>query len=318
MSLDSPCLCFEEVRQKALELGFDDVGATRAEISDDHILAYRDWLSKGYQAGMGYMENTLRCRPQELLPGAKYAVLFVSYYKQARESFQSGKGVIASYARGRDYHQLHHRRLRKLISWIEEKIGKRGVAKGFSDSTPILEKALAVQAGLGWFGKNTLVIHRKFGTFFLLAGLLLTCEIDQAVCVAKSARCGSCRRCLDACPAGALVSPYLLDSNRCLSYQLIENRGEIPPTVASQNPGYAFGCDICQDVCPHNVRTPLSTQKAFLPESGMGSYLTVDRVNATLDAPETYYGTPLKRQGPQGLLRNLQSLNPSSGEPLCP
>ena len=125
---------------------------------------------------MGYMEQQLRCFPEELLPGSKRVILFISSYKQEKRPFSEYGGLIASYARGRDYHQVHRRRLKKMIRWLEEVSQQKDIAKGFSDSVPILEKALAVQAGLGWFGKNTLLIHRKYGTFTLLSGILTTLE----------------------------------------------------------------------------------------------------------------------------------------------
>ncbi len=245
----------------------------------------------------------MRCDPEQLLPGAKTAILFVSYYKQEKLPFKENAGLIASYARGRDYHHLHKKRLKKFIQWLEERSGFTGIARGFSDSAPVLEKALAAQAGLGWFGKNTLLIHRRFGTFFLLSGLFTTLEIEATLKEIHLPRCGSCRRCLDACPTGAIVSPYNLDATKCLSYHLIESKQ--PPPSEITNPGYAFGCDICQDVCPHNVRTPLSLDPAFSPTSG--PYLTLEGLDNLV--PEALHGTPLQRRGLAGLKSTLEKLS---------
>ena len=195
-----------------------------------------------------------------------------------------------------------------MIRWLEERAGETGIAKGFSDSTPILEKALAVQAGLGWFGKNTLLIHRRFGTFTLLSGLLTTLELPFTTLAARLPRCGTCTRCLDACPTQALISPYQLDANRCLSNHLIESKEPLPASIRDKNPGYAFGCDICQDVCPHNQRTPLSLCEELSPSSGLGAYLSVEKLETLL--PDDLNGTPLKRRGIEGLRHNLSEEAP--------
>ncbi|MEC7839139.1 MAG: tRNA epoxyqueuosine(34) reductase QueG [Chlamydiota bacterium] len=298
-----------EIREKALNLGWDDVGITDAIIPEEDIKAYREWLSENYHGNLGYMENELRCSPQQLLPDAKSAIIFLSYYKQEKQEFTDSAGVIASYARGRDYHNVHRRRLKKFIRWLEEKSGQTDIAKGFSDSTPVLEKALAVQAGLGWFGKNTLLIHRKYGTFTLLAGVFTSLKLP--VTTTKNLRlpkCGSCTRCLDACPTKAITAPYKLDARKCLSYHLIESKKEIPEKIRNENPGYVFGCDICQDACPHNLRKPLSLSPDFSPEKGIGSYIDENKLSNILKNPESLFGTPLNRRGQEGLDYNFSLL----------
>lgn len=299
----------DEVRETALKLGWDDVGITLAKIPDEDIAAYLEWLQQGHHADLAYMENTIRCAPQELFPGAKTALIFVTYYKQEKLPFCEATGLVASYARGRDYHHLHRKRLKKMIHWLEERSGQQNIAKGFSDSTPVLEKALAVQAGLGWFGKNTLLIHRRFGTFILLSGLFTSLEFSDPVTAARLPRCGSCRRCLDACPTQAIVSPYHLDAAKCLSYHLIESKKEIPSEIAKSNPGYIFGCDICQDACPHNMRTPLSLLPEFNQNVGVGSYLLEESVKKLESSPEKLHGTPLQRRGVAGLRHTFETLS---------
>ncbi len=296
-------ISLDEIQEKAHELGWDDVGVTAAVIPEEDIQAYKKWLEEGSQGDLAYMENQARCHPDQILPGAVSAIIFVSYYKQEKLPFKEDAGLIASYARGRDYHNVHRSRLKKFIRWLEERSGEENIAKGFSDSTPVLEKALAVQAGLGWFGKNTLLIHRRYGTFTLLSGLFTTLELPISVLSLRQPRCGSCTRCIDACPTQAITSPYYLDAARCLSYHTIESKKPIPDEIREKNPGYAFGCDICQDVCPHNARKPPSEREDFSPRPKIGEYLNVELLNSL--EPENLYGTPLQRRKLEGLKHNL-------------
>lgn len=307
-------ITFEELQAEALRLGWNDVGITEAKIPQEDIEAYQAWLAKGYHADLLYMENQLRSDPQKLFPGAKTAIIFITYYKQERIQFRTDAGVIASYARGRDYHHVHRKRLKKMISWLEHRSGQSNIAKGFSDSSPIFEKALAVQAGLGWFGKNTLLIHRQFGTFTLLSGLLTSLEFKDKVLSLRLPRCGICTKCLDACPTQAFEGPYVLNASKCLSYHTIESKKEIPKEIAIKNPGYIFGCDICQDVCPHNVRPKPSGVPEFFPEEGNGSFLTLDAIKTIEGSPEKLFGTPLQRRGAEGLKHTFEMLNLTKGK----
>lgn len=298
----------EEIKNKAYELGWQDVGVTQASIPEIDTTAYKNWVKEKCHANLAYMEKELRCTPQEFFPGAKSAIIFVSYYKQPKQDFLAKKGLIASYARGKDYHLIHRKRLKKFIHWLEERAQKQGIAKGFSDSSPVLEKALAVQAGLGWFGKNTLLIHRRYGTFILLSGVFTSLELPHTILSTHIPRCGSCTKCLDACPTQALTSPYKLDAAKCLSYHLIESKQPIPTDVQEKNPGYIFGCDICQDACPHNVRKSNSTSLEFDPKSGNGIYLTSKDLEHLKLHPERLFGTPLQRRGVEGLRYNALTL----------
>lgn len=302
-------LSLDEIHEIALKLGWDDVGVTEAKIQEKGILEYKKWLENNFHGDMAYMENQLRASPQELLPGAQSAIIFVSYYKQEKIDFPKEGGLIASYARGRDYHHVHRKRLKKFIQWLEERTGQQGIAKGFSDSTPIMEKPLAVQAGLGWFGKNTLLIHRKFGTFTLLSGVLTTLKLPHSVLDMFIPRCGACQRCIDACPTQAITSPYSLNAARCLSYHLIESKKEIPQEIKEKNPGYIFGCDICQDVCPHNARKKSSTTLDFSPDRGIGKTLQLSDIEELENTPEKLFGTPLQRRGVSGLRKTAESLS---------
>lgn len=305
--MNSP-VSLDEIREIALQLGWDDVGVTEAKIQEKGIQEYRKWLQNDSHGDLTYMENQIRAFPQELFPGAQSAIIFVTNYKQERVDFPKDGGLVASYARGRDYHHVHRKRLKKFIKWLEERTGQQNIAKGFSDSTPIMEKPLAVQAGLGWFGKNTLLIHRKFGTFTLLSGVLTTLKLPHTVLDMFIPRCGVCQRCMDACPTKAITSPYALDAAKCLSYHLIESKKDIPKEIQAKNPGYIFGCDICQDVCPHNVRSKASTAEEFSPSKGMGAILKLSDIERLEATPEKLFGTPLQRRGVKGLRHTAETL----------
>lgn len=306
-------LSYDAIIEKGIELGWDDVGITSAEIPQEDRAAYEDWIKRGYQGELGYMEKSMRCWPKKLLPEAKSIIIFISNYKKETRPFLENKGLVASYARGRDYHNVHWRRCRRFIRWLEEVSGEKDIARGFSDSKPIMERALAAKAGLGWFGKNNMLIHRKFGTFTLLSGVITTLDLPTApLPKIHFPRCGTCTLCLEACPVSALTEPYKLDAAKCLSYHLIESKTTPPKSIQKDNPGYGFGCDICQDVCPHNVRSPLSTADEWQESSGIGAYLDEDTLQEINKDPERLHGTALKRRGYQGLLENLYSLNSDS------
>jgi epoxyqueuosine reductase len=286
---------FDDIKKEALSLGWDDVRITKAEISQNDIKAYFHWTAQEFHGQMKYMENELRCYPEKLLEGVKTAIMFVSYYKQPSLPFRDDAGLVASYARGKDYHNIHRKRLKKFISWLEQQTGKRNIARGFSDSLPILEKALAAQAGLGWIGKNTLLIHPKFGSFILLSGVLTTLDLPYEQKTSHKPRCGSCQKCIQNCPSQALREPYCLDARRCLAYHLIESKNKIPEEIRKKNPGYIFGCDICQSVCPHNKSTIPTTKAEFSPQQGIGPYIDQEQLKQIKKNPALLFGTALKR-----------------------
>ncbi len=308
-SLDpnNPKITFDELKEQANLQGFDDIGTCSPAIPYDDIRAYNQWAEKKCHGSLLYMENDIRCYPEKIFPGAKTAIIFVSYYKQEKLPFKKDEGLIASYARGKKYHNVHHKRLKKFISWLERRTGQKNIARGFSDSFPIMEKALAVKAGLGWFGKSTLLIHRKFGTFTLLSGVLTTLDLPKTEKKERGLRCGSCTKCIDSCPTKAL-SPYQLDAKKCLSMHLIESKCEIPDSISKKNPGYIFGCDICQDVCPHNKLKPQSENPDFSPQSGMGEYITKEDLKDITENPQKLFGTALQRRGASGLKENAEKI----------
>lgn len=234
----------------AYGLGFDAVGVTALGVP--HTLAHFDaWLAAGHHGTMAYLAGdgaTLRADSHRPHPGATHAVVLgVSY------GGRGPAGVVARYARGDDYHVLLRERVRELHSWLEQELGHPVHARPYVDSGPILERDLAQRAGLGWFGKNTMLITPRAGSHLFLASLLVELELEVSAPF-EADRCGSCTRCLDACPTGALPSPRVLDANRCISYLTIEHRDAIPEELRAAMGSWLYGCDICNDVCPWNQR----------------------------------------------------------------
>lgn len=297
----------ELLRRWALEAGFDRAGVARLEPSQQGP-AYLEWLARGDHAGMAWMTRRVeeRLEPERLLPGARSAlVVALQYAPLVGEGEPEGDlwPRVARYARGRDYHDLMNERLGHLRDRLLEAFPGTGVRRAV-DTSPILERELAARAGLGVQGKNTLLLSRAGGSYFLLGELLLTLDLAPDPPIADL--CGRCTQCLDHCPTGALTAPYRLDSRRCISYWTIEHRGDIPEDVRPELGEWVFGCDICQEVCPWNRRGPepgdhpelhLPAERAELDLIGL---LTLSREAYT----ERFRGTAMKRAKLEGLKRN--------------
>jgi epoxyqueuosine reductase len=239
----------ERVKERARELGFDLVGITRlgpAETSPE----FERWLAAGYAGDMAYLERGAEKRRDTRLPfeGVTHAIVVALDYGGREPS-----GPVARYARGDDYHDLMWARLDELHRWIEGEVGREIRGRSYVDTGPILERDLARRAGLGWFGKNTMLINPKLGSFFFLGSLLLDLELAEDAPFELD-RCGTCTRCLDACPTSAIVAPHVVDATRCISYLTIESKGEIPEALHAGVGEHLYGCDVCQEVCPWNVR----------------------------------------------------------------
>jgi epoxyqueuosine reductase len=297
-------------------LGFDAVGIAAADFleQDDHALT--QWLAEGRNGGMVYMarEPHRRSRPQEVLPGAKTVIVLAMNYAPADTERGAARrvpavGRISRYAWGKDYHHVIEERLAQLEAFIRNAAGPGTDCRSYVDHGPVLEKAFARHAGIGFIGKNTLLITEEFGSWVFLSVILTTLELEPGP--AQTSHCGSCRLCLDACPTGALTAPYQLDANRCISYLTIENKGEIPDELKSKLDGWVFGCDICQEVCPYNAHPKPTAVKAFQPDQGAGPWLDLERVTA-LDSDEEFRAvfkdTPLLRPKRYGLQRNANAL----------
>lgn len=257
------------VKAAALELGFDRVGITRAEPSA-RATYYRDWLAQGYAGTMAYLSRNVaeRLDPRLQLAGARSVVCVALNYRREPASAPAATapatrepdeptGRVAQYARGRDYHVVLRDRLRALVERLRSRLAVAFEACEFVDTSALLERELAARAGLGWIGKNTCLLHHELGSYTFLGELVTTLDLEPDAPLPD--HCGSCTRCLDACPTQAFPAPYQLDASRCISYLTIEHEGDIAPELQKPIGDWIFGCDVCQDVCPFNARAPLAT-----------------------------------------------------------
>jgi len=294
------------IKAQAFGLGFDLVGITAlgpAETAD----AFDAWLSHGYAGSMSYLPRARDKRRDSRLPlpGAASAIVVATNYG-GREPC----GPVAHYARGDDYHDVMVVKLRELHGWIEGALGRPVLGKAYVDTGPLLERDLARRAGLGWFGKNTNLINPSLGSFFFLGALLLEIELTPDAPFAAD-RCGSCTRCLEACPTDALVAPRVLDATRCISYLTIELKDEIPLELREPIGDLIYGCDICQDVCPWNERfaPSLPDNSPFAAREALGDREPRALARDLLDMSaeqfrESFAGSPMKRAKLRGLKRN--------------
>jgi epoxyqueuosine reductase len=295
----------QALKTEAIRLGFDAVGIAPAVALPGHG-RYMDWLDAGYAAGMDYLSRQAEARshPDRVLEGVRAIVLVsVVYGRPTPQGTGPSRGRVARYAQGDDYHRALWDRLDALLDWVRaQRPEVRG--RAVADTAPLLEREFARRAGLGWIGKNTMLIHRRLGSFTSLGALLLDCELPPDEPHLPN-HCGTCTRCLDACPTAAFPQPYTLDANRCISYWTIEHRGPIPDAPADALHGWVFGCDVCQDVCPWNRKAP----PASLPEFSPREAWTDPDLIAWLDrSPEAWRaalkGSATARAKRAGLVRN--------------
>lgn len=240
------------IKQKAAKLGFDNCGIAEAESLDNEGVLLKKWLSNGCHASMSYMERNFEKRtdPAELFENCKSVISLLYNYFPAESTQYNEHYRISKYAYGTDYHFVIKSKLKSIIKFIKE-YRKDFEARAFVDSAPVMDKVWAVKAGLGWIGKNTCLINRKSGSWFFIGEILCNQPLDYNHEIQKD-MCGGCARCIKACPTGALTRPYVLDASRCISYQTIENKQDIPGSLKGKLENYIFGCDICQEVCPWN------------------------------------------------------------------
>jgi epoxyqueuosine reductase len=259
----------DRLKEQARRLGFDLVGVTLAQ-PPTGLSRFESWLANGYAGEMGYLETGAAARSNlnDILSGTRSILMVAISYHQPSLRLQPtppNHGRVASYALGRDYHPLLWDKLNILREWLTAEV-PGSASRGVVDTAPLLERDYARLAGLGWFGKNTMLIHKQHGSFFLLGALLTTVELDPDPPHVAS-HCGTCTACLDACPTAAFPEPGVLDATRCISYHTIELRGSIPVEHREGLDDWLFGCDICQDVCPWNRKAPSGREPALLSSS---------------------------------------------------
>ena len=296
----------QQLREAASQLGFQLVGACPA-VTPSGYHRFLDWLDRGYAGKMSYLPNRAANyqHPDGVLPGVKSILMLgMNYHTIQRQPPTAGEGSIASYAWGSvDYHDLIHDRLKRLRKCLWNEIPGANV-RGVVDTAPLLEREFAQLAGLGWLGKNTLLLNKKYGSYFFLAALLTDVELDYDEPF-EAEHCGTCTACLDQCPTNAFPQPYVLDARRCISYLTIEHRGEIAEDLRGTWDDWLFGCDICQEVCPWNHRVPISSETAFAQTSQSNP---VDLASLfDLDDHQfraRFRNTPLWRSKRRGVLRN--------------
>lgn len=298
------------IKERAKALGF-----ARAGIADLTPLRHGDalqaWLAGGMAATMAYMERQAerRAHPATILPGATRAVVVTRNYYSEDPPPAPGTGRVARYARGKDYHRALRRPLTQLAAYVRSLGGADTLAKAYCDAGPVPERELAQRAGIGWIGKNTMLIDPGAGSFFFLAVILT--NLDVALDLPFEAdRCGSCRRCLDACPTGAFAAERVLDSRRCIAYLTIEHRGPLDATAATMLGEWVFGCDVCQEVCPWNVKfAQAADDPALEPDPALARLPLAQLVDIPDEEFERRYGhTALQRAGAEGTRRNARLL----------
>ncbi len=299
-----------EVKAQALTLGFDAVGITDLEPTP-HAAELRRWLGEGMAGTMRYMHRQAdrRLHPETIVPGATRAVVVLkNYYHPDPPAPDGSWGHVARYARGEDYHTSLAGPLRALADAIIALGAADTIARPFVDAGPVPERELAQRAGLGWIGKNTMLIAPRAGSFFFIATVLT--DLDLALDAPFTAdRCGTCRRCLDACPTDAFPEARLLDARRCISYLTIEHRGSFDAAEPPALHDWVFGCDVCQDVCPWNERFAVTGDGAFALDPAL-AWLDLEELDALTEGEFTarYGQTPLERPGLEGLTRNAAAV----------
>jgi epoxyqueuosine reductase len=291
------------------ELGFDFCGIARAQQLDEDARRLEQWLNKGLHGNMQYMENyfDLRIDPTKLVPGAKSVItVLLNYFPQQTQ--QPGTPNISKYAYGKDYHEVIKSKLHALLAMINEHIGEVH-GRGFVDSAPVLERSWAQRSGLGWIGKNGNLLTKTQGSFFFIATLIVDLELEYDDPFAKD-YCGSCRKCIEACPTGAITDSKVINGSQCISYYTIELKDMLlPDDKKGQFADWMFGCDVCQDVCPWNRFAKPTRETGFAPIPEILNFTTKEWESLTEEAfKQIFRHSPMKRAKYQGIQRNIKFL----------
>ena len=296
------------IKYKAKDLGFLSCGIAKAGFLSEEAPKL-EWLQEGRHGKMTYMENHFdkRLDPTLLVPGAKSVVsLLLNYHSEEKQSDPEAP-KISTYAYGQDYHTVIKEKLTQLMLYLREEIGEIE-GRVFVDSAPVMDKAWASRAGLGWVGKNTNLISKQVGSFFFIAELIIDLELEYDLPVAD--HCGSCTACIDSCPTEALTAPYQIDGSKCISYATIELKESIPETFKDKMEGWAFGCDICQTVCPWNRFASPHQEPAFQPKEELLALTAKDWQELTEETfKKVFQKSAVKRAKFSGLKRNIKFLS---------
>ncbi len=300
------------IKSEAKKLGFLFCGIAKAEFLEEEAPRLENWLKNSMQGEMHYMENYFdkRLDPRLLVENARSMIsLGLNYYTDLVQSDPSAP-KISKYAYGADYHKVIKSKLKQLLDVINEKIGEVN-GRAFVDSAPILDKAWAKRSGLGWIGKNTNLINTQKGSFFFLAELIVDLELDYDV-AATADHCGTCTRCIDACPTEAIVAPYVVDGSRCISYLTIELKEQLPAEFKGKMDNWMFGCDVCQEVCPWNRFSVLNREPAFEPHPDLLQMSKSEWQDISEDVfQRVFKNSAVKRTKFTGLKRNIDFLGNS-------
>lgn len=307
------------IKTRAQELGFDFCGVAKADFLEEEAPQLETWLKNGMHGQMNYMANHFdkRLDPRLLVDGAKSVVtMLLNYYPPQRLPEDETDYKLSKYAYGEDYHFVIKDKLSSLMNYIQAEIGEVG-GRAFVDSAPVMDKAWARRAGLGWVGKHSNLINRSIGSFFFIAELILDLDLEPDGPITDY--CGTCTRCIDACPTEAIVGPYVVDGSKCISYFTIELKEAIPDEVRGQFDNWVFGCDICQDVCPWNRFAKPHKTPAFDPHPDLATFTQTDWEEITEDVfREVFRRSAVKRTKLAGLQRNVAFSQPALPEPNKP
>jgi epoxyqueuosine reductase len=297
------------IKTEAYKLGFRFCGFSKAVFLEEEAPRLENWLNNGFNGEMSYMENHFdkRLDPRKLVEGARSVIsLALNYYTDQKQEDPSAP-KISQYAFGEDYHFVIKDKLKQLLEFISTEIGEVN-GRAFVDSAPVLDKAWAKKAGIGWIGKHTNLINKHSGSFFFLAELITDLDLEYDIAPSKD-HCGTCTRCIEACPTDAIIAPYVVDGSRCISYLSIELKNELPSEFKGKMDNWMFGCDICQDVCPWNKFSVLHKEPAFKPHEELLSLTLSDWQEITEDTfKKVFKNSAVKRTKYKGLKRNIEFL----------
>ncbi len=300
------------IKEEAKRLGFMQCGISRAAFLEEEAPRLEAWLTNNYNGQMGYMENYFdkRLDPRLLVDDAKSVISLLLNYFPSQSPIDKDAPKISRYAYGTDYHFVIKDKLKELLHFINEKIGAVG-GRAFVDSAPVLDRAWAKKSGLGWIGKNANLIHSKAGSFFFIAELIVDVELEYDTAIQDY--CGTCTKCIDACPTEAIIAPHVVDGSKCISYFTIELKDAIPVSYKNKFENWMFGCDICQEVCPWNRFSKPHNEVKFNPKEGLLEMKKSDWEEITEEVfRNVFKNSAVKRAGYKGLKKSLDFLKQSS------